>query len=443
MAFSIPEPVENAMLDFADAIDGNKYISSIKDAFTAYVPFIVSGSFGTLFTALISSSTTGLAQWVPALSTLGPAFSAMSFCTISCMTLPIVYLIAMNLSKREGLPEHLAAVLALCSYIAVVPNSVSATIESAGEVLQGAAAGLPSNALGAQGLFVGMIVAVVVVKLFALLTRVECIKIKMPDSVPAGIAVSFNTLIPVFIVILCSSLFGVLFQAVSGAYINEWLYLILQRPLETLFNSPMGVVFMALISQLFWLLGIHGGLIIEPIRSPLSAAALAANIAAVQAGLNPENPLTRGFWTVFVVAGGAGLTFSLILSILAFSKRDDQRAIAKLAFLPGVCGIGEPMVFGFPLVLNPVFAIPFIINSALAAGIGLLAINTGFIACSTVDAPFGLPLFVNAMLSFGPKGALVQLAILVVGFLVWTPCVLMSNRLAEKENEKASSTMSA
>ena len=443
MALSIPEPIENALLDLADAIDGNKYISSIKDAFTAYVPFIITGSFGTLFTALISSTTTGAAQWIPELAALGPAFSALSFCTISCMAIPIVYLIAMNLAKRENLPDHLAAILALCSYIAVVPNSVTAAIENAGEMLQGSAPGIPSAALGAQGLFVGMIVAVAVTEFFALLTNVDRIKIKMPDSVPHGIAVSFNTLIPVFIVITCAALFGTIFRSVAGSYVNEWLYLALQRPLEALFNSPLGVVFMALISQIFWLLGIHGGLIIEPIRSPLSAAALAANIAAVQAGLSPENPLTRGFWTVFVVAGGAGLTFSLILSILMFSKRDDHRAIAKLAFLPGICGIGEPMVFGLPLVLNPVFAIPFILNSALAAGIGLLAINTGFIACSTVDAPFGLPLFVNAMLSFGPKGALVQLAILVVGFIVWTPCVFMANKLAEKEAAQVSAQMDA
>ena len=64
------------------------------------------------------------------------------------------------------------------------------------------------------------------------------------------------------------------------------------------------------------------------------------------------NPLTRGFWTVFVVAGGAGLTFSLICALLLFSKEGDKRAIAKMALFPGFLGIGEPMVFGMPLVLK-------------------------------------------------------------------------------------------
>jgi len=106
------------------------------------------------------------------------------------------------------------------------------------------------------------------------------------------------------------------------------------------------------------------------------------------------------------------------------------------SLLPGICGIGEPMVFGLPLVLNPVFAIPFILNSGIAAAIGLFAIKIGFISCSIVDAPFGLPLFINATISYGWHGAIVQLVILIVGTLTYIPFVLMSNRMAEKEAQK-------
>ena len=89
------------------------------------------------------------------------------------------------------------------------------------------------------------------------------------------------------------------------------------------------------------------------------------------------------------------------------------------------------------LVLYPVFAIPLILNSGIAAAIGLFAIKIGFISCSIVDAPFGLPLFINATISYGWHGAIVQLVILVVGTLTYIPFVLMSNRMAEKEAQKA------
>lgn len=425
---------EDGLSVIAEKVDSNKYLGSIKDAFTAYVPFIIAGSFGTLLTSLVSSTSTGLAQWVPWLTNLGPAFSALSFCTISCMTLPIVYLIATQLARRNGTPGYATGVLCLAAYISMVPNAVTATVtDAASNILEASAAGLPSSALGAQGLFIGMILTVIVCELFSTLTKIERLKIHMPDSVPPAITSSFNTLIPIFLLLVLTSVCGALFELATGSYLNEWMYSVLQRPIEVLANTPVGVIFLALFSQLFWFLGIHGGLVIEPIRSPLSASALAANIAAVTAGGVAINPLTRGFWTVFVVAGGAGLTFSLICALLLFSKEGDKRAIAKMALFPGFLGISEPMVFGMPLVLNPVFAIPFILNSAIAAAISLGAINLGLISCSTVDAPFGLPLLLNATLSFGFNGAIVQLIILVVGFLIWIPFVLMSNRIAQRE----------
>ena len=423
---------EDRLMDIADFVDNNVYLSSIKGAFTDYVPFIIVGSFGTLLSSLISSTTTGLAQWIPALANLAPAFSAMSFAAISCMTIPIIFLIALHLAKAKKMQPFITAILCVISYLCMVPNVVTVTIEEA----TGSASGLGSGVLGAQGLFIGMLVAVLITNLFQKLTSIEKIKIKMPDSVPQGIAVSFNILIPVFIIIVISAVFGTVFQILTGSYINEFIYNVVQAPLSAVVQTTPGIVIMAVVCQLFWFLGIHGGLVVEPIRSPLSAAALAANIAAVEAGLEATQPLTRGLWTVFVVVGGAGLTLSLIFAILLFSKRQDHRAIAKLSLLPGICGIGEPMVFGLPLVLNPTFAIPFILNSGIAAAIALGAIQIGFINCSIVDAPFGLPLFINAALSYGWKGAIVQLVILVVGTLTYIPFVLMSNRMAQKEAEK-------
>lgn len=425
--------MEDRLMDIADFVDNNVYLSSIKGAFTDYVPFIIVGSFGTLLGALISNERTGLAQWIPALKNLAPAFSAMSFAAVSCMTIPVIFLIALHLARAKKMPEFLTAILCVIAYFTMVPNVVTVAIEEA----TGTVSGLGGGVLGAQGLFIGMLTAVLITNLFQKLTSIEKLKIKMPPSVPHGIAVSFNILIPVFIIIVCTSVFGELFHLGTGSYINEFIYNVVQAPLSAIVQTTPGIVIMAIACQLFWFLGIHGGLVVEPIRSPLSAAALAANIAAVEAGGVATQPLTRGLWTVFVVVGGAGLTLSLIFAILLFSRREDHRAIAKLSLLPGICGIGEPMVFGLPLVLNPVFAVPFILNSGIAAAIALVAIKIGFIGCSTVDAPFGLPLFINAALSYGWKGAIVQLIILVTGFLIWIPFVLMSNRMAEKEQKAA------
>ena len=172
-----------------------------------------------------------------------------------------------------------------------------------------------------------------------------------------------------------------------------------------------------------------------PVRDPLMASALAANIAAVAAGGVATQPVTRGFYTFFSVAGGAGMILSLIFAIFLVSKRDDYKMIAKLGLVPAICGVSEPVVFGLPLVLNPTFVIPFIFNSCIATAIALFATNIGFLACNIVDAPFGLPIPIAAFIMYGWRGVVVQAIVIAVTTAVWIPFVMVSNNLGKGETE--------
>ena len=364
------DKLQNVLLSISSKVETNKYLGSIKEAFTMFVPFIIVGSFGSMLNILVSGAN-GLAQWVPWLSNLSPAFTAINFVTISCMSLPIAFLIGYKLAEKENLPQLESGLIGLLSYLAVCPNTISTVVEGLKDPV--VVNGLGAGVIGAQGLFVSMIMSMVAVKFFGLLTNIDAIKIKMPDSVPTGIARSFNILIPIFIIITAFSVGGCLFNTFTGNYLNVWIYNIIQLPLQALANTTGGILVLALVNQLFWFLGIHGGMVIEGVRGPLSAAGLAENISAVQAGGVATNILTRGFWTSFVVVGGGGITLSLLIAIFIFSKREDHKSIAKFSLIPGICGINEPVVFGLPLVLNPIFAIPFILNSVIAAFIAVVA----------------------------------------------------------------------
>lgn len=426
------DKLQNVLLSISPKVETNKYLGSIKEAFTMFVPFIIVGSFGSMLNILVSGAN-GLAQWVPWLSNLSPAFTAINFVTISCMSLPIAFLIGYKLAEKENLPQLESGLIGLLSYLAVCPNTISTVVEGLKDpvVLNGLGAGV----IGAQGLFVSMIMSMVAVKFFGLLTNIDAIKIKMPDSVPTGIARSFNILIPIFIIITAFSVGGCLFNTFTGNYLNVWIYNIIQLPLQALANTTGGILVLALANQLFWFLGIHGGMVIEGVRGPLSAAGLAENISAVQAGGVATNILTRGFWTSFVVVGGGGITLSLLIAIFIFSKREDHKSIAKFSLIPGICGINEPVVFGLPLVLNPIFAIPFILNSVIAAFIAVVATNIGFLTCGVLDCPPGLPVFVTGFISYGIHGIIVQAIILIVTFIIWVPFVLMSNKQAKLEQK--------
>lgn len=426
------DKLQNVLLSISPKVETNKYLGSIKEAFTMFVPFIIVGSFGSMLNILVSGAN-GLAQWVPWLSNLSPAFTAINFVTISCMSLPIAFLIGYKLAEKENLPQLESGLIGLLSYLAVCPNTISTVVEGLKDPV--VVNGLGAGVIGAQGLFVSMIMSMVAVKFFGLLTNIDAIKIKMPDSVPTGIARSFNILIPIFIIITAFSVGGCLFNTFTGNYLNVWIYNIIQLPLQALANTTGGILVLALANPLFWFLGIHGGMVIEGVRGPLSAAGLAENISAVQAGGVATNILTRGFWTSFVVVGGGGITLSLLIAIFIFSKREDHKSIAKFSLIPGICGINEPVVFGLPLVLNPIFAIPFILNSVIAAFIAVVATNIGFLTCGVLDCPPGLPVFVTGFISYGIHGIIVQAIILIVTFIIWVPFVLMSNKQAKLEQK--------
>lgn len=429
---SFTEKFSNSLSKVAQAIENNKYLTSIKNAFTAYMPFIIVGSFASLFNIILCSETLGLAQvemfnW---LTTLSPAFNIINFATMSTMSLAITVLIGIELGRRNNQKTIFTGILALISFITIVPTSVTATIEELSTVVTGV---LPSSSMNAQSLFVGMLIAIIAVEIYSWLLNIDKIKIKMPEQVPANIANSFNSLIPIMLTLLIVAIFGTVFLNLTGTYLSDFIYTVLQKPLEGVAQTPFGVIFLSLACALFWILGIHGSLVIMPLLSPLALSGLAANVAAVEAGKQATNVLTMTFFRVYVVCGGAGITISLILAIFLFSKRKDEKEIAKLGLFPGIFGINEPIIFGMPIILNPVYAIPFVLSQLSATIIAYVATVTGFIGCATVEVPFGLPLFVNAFVGLQSFQAIIVEAIVIaVAFIIYIPFVKISNKVYEK-----------
>lgn len=410
-------------------IEGNKSLTTIKNAFTAYMPFIIVGSFASLFNTVLSSTTVGLAQF-PALSwlsSLSPAFTTINFATMTTMTLSISVLIGVIHGRSNGLNTMYTGILSFISVMCVIPTSVTVVVEGLNGIANNV---IPASSMNAQSLFVGMIVSILVVELYTKLSKVEKIKIKMPEQVPANIATSFNNLIPILVTLLVVSISATLFLKFTGTYFSDFIYSILQAPLESVAQTPYGVIFLAVASSIFWVLGIHGSLVIMPLLSPLALSGLSANVEAVANGLPATNVLTMTFFRVYVVAGGAGITISLIAAILIFGKKAEEKEISKLGLFPGIFGINEPVVFGMPIILNPIYAIPFIISQFLATAIAYVATVSGFIPHAIVEVPFGLPLFVNAFVGFQTFSAvIVQLVVILVAFVIYIPFVKMSNNI--------------
>ena len=133
--------------------------------------------------------------------------------------------------------------------------------------------------------------------------------------------------------------------------------------------------------------------------------------------------------------GGSGITLGLIIAIFVFSKREDQRAIAKLSAPMGIFNINEPVIFGMPIVLNPVYLIPWLIVPPVCATIAYLATAAGLIPPVFVSVPWVMPVGIYAFLATGGSfmAALVSLFNLFISFAIWTPFVVMANKMSIEE----------
>jgi len=419
------------LTDIAAAFENNKHLMVIKNAFLGIMGFVIVGSFATLFNAVLCSTTTGLARF-PALSwlaNLSGMFSAINNAAMNIMAVMIAVIMGFLYGRKNKVNETTSAMVCLVSFLCISPMSIDVKV---GEAVQTVGKVLPFSSVNAEGLFAAMLISILASEMFYRLTKVEAIKIKMPPQVPKNIANTFNDLVPVAVTILVIAAVGEGIRTVTGTYITNIIYKLVQIPLQKVITTPVGIVIMTFIALLFWSVGVHGNQLIASVRSPLDAAALATNIALVEAGMQATEVYTGAMWTVFITMTGSGITLSLILAILVFSKREDYRAVAKLGLVPGIFGVNEPIIFGLPIVLNPLLLVPFIFSGCLAAGVSYFAIASGFLPFNYVATPWGLPLFVNAFVAYGSwKAILVQIIILGLCFLVYTPFVKAANRVEQ------------
>lgn len=412
----------------ADKLNRNKYLITIKDSFLSVIPLIIVGSIGTLFSTVVCSPVNGLAQFkgFEWLAQFAPLFDTVNYATMNILSILIAYYVGHNLAKHHGLQGHFEGLLSVCAFVCAAPTTVTAMI---GENVA-TASGLGVDVTNSKGLFVAMIVGMICIELYCKLTKVDKLKIKMPDSVPPNVANSFSSLIPTIIILFGVAAISFAFVQLTGMYLSEAIYKLLAAPVTAAFQNPLGIILCAMIGAIFWVCGLHGASIVNGVINPIVITALQTNADLVLAGKAPTEIVTKPFWTMYVTMGGFGCTIGLLLAIFIASKREDDRSIAKLSLAPGIFGVNEPLIFGLPIVLNPILAIPFILAPMVCATIGYVATYIGFAAKAYVMIPWCLPPVVSGLLATGGHlgTAITQIICIAVSTLIYFPFVKMRNK---------------
>lgn len=428
------EKFANTLGGFANTINNLRYIKVIKNAFAALLPVIITGAFGTLFSAMVFDSENGLAQisFLRFLENLKPISASISYVTLSFLTIYAVFLIGIELAKLNNIKGVFPGIVAVMSYLSVNPTFI--------EFMDGDNALIIENVLGKQysdtkGLFLGMFIAILSIELYSWLDRQEKLTIKMPETVPSNVSASFSALIPTVLTVSIIAALGFAILSLTGMYAYDIVYTIVQQPLEGIIQGLPGLLVLMLIAQIFWVIGIHGNQMVKPIREPLLLGAIAVNTEAFNAGKELPNIITMPFWDMYMSIGGSGVTISLLIAIFIVTKRKDYLQIAKLSAAPGLFNINEPLIFGLPIMLNPILAIPFIITPLVTGTIGYFATAIGFAGKAVVMVPWPTPPIINAYIATaGSIGAVItQLICIVVAVLIYLPFVKVADKMVKTE----------
>ena len=421
----------------------NKYLSAIKNAFQNFMPLTIAGAIGVLWCNVLVNESTGLGMFfkpIMALDFLNPAFQAVNFCTISCITVGITLGIAQEIgiwnmgAEKAG---YIPGLVGLAAWLSV--TNTSHMVEGAKDAFTGIA----GNELGATGLFTGMIIGILSVELFCFFEKQDALKIKMPEQVPPGVARAFEVLIPAVITLAITACIGSACYNLTGLYLNDVIKNGIQGPLGAVGATIPGVMIIYLVIMLFWLVGIHGNNMLSAVKEALFTPLMLENIETFSKTNDAKSDELHIFamaWLqMFGEFGGSGVTIGLVIAIMIFSKREDNRTIAGISLVPGLFNINETVTFGIPMVLNPILGIPFVLAPIVTLMLGYVLTVIGFCPKAVINTPWTTPPILHGFLTTGANimGAVSQAIAIVVSILVYVPFLIAYERYQNKQAAEA------
>lgn len=411
----------------AEWMDKNAYLSAIKKAMVAMTPLLIIGSFCLIPDALPNyiGVDNPVSVWIQENSSL---ITMPNTVGMGMMALYVTAIIAYHLSQHYKLDVPGTVSMALIAFLLMAVD-----FDENG--------GFVTTFLGAKGLFVAMVSSILAVEIYRWCKK-RNFTIKMPESVPDFVSSSF-AMIPLSIItvgfflivrILCVNVLGIM---------PPLIFTNLLAPLVGSMDNPLAVTFLQMLRCLLFFFGIHPS-VLSPITSPISTQFLAENIAAVQAGGVATHFFTPGPESAFGNFTGTGVTFGLVFWCM-FSKSTAQKKIGRLALVPALFGINEPILFGAPIVLNPIFFIPYVIFGGILGTIPYWMMYFGILDCSIFTPPY-VGVFLEGFLTNLDYMSIVANAIqMVLSILIWFPFFKIYEKSelakeAEFEAKKAAGT---
>lgn len=421
--------IETRLMPPMTKIGMQRHMVAIRNGVISTLSLILIGSFIMVFA---NFPIPAVAEWLaPHTANLTIPFRI----TMGLMAIYASFAMGDSLAKSYDLDGVTGGVLSLAAFLTLtIPLNVDTVLTEAGEAAIGWV--LPMQYLGGAGMFSAILTMIFAVEIYRFFIKRD-ITIKMPDGVPPAVGRSFGALLPGGFIII----FLWIVRVMLNFDINAFIMSIFNPIADLMGNNMFGALLPMIFIHLLWAAGVHGMNIIGSIVRPMWLMMLDANMAAMADG----TPLTQlpyvapeQFYQWFVTMGGAGVT--LVLVFLLFTCRAKYlRDMAKLTFVPGLFNINEPLIFGMPLMMNPVFTIPFVLNPIILTIVSYSAVRLGLVNGFVANVPWTLPAPIGAYMAMGNdwRAIILVLVNLFIAGLIYYPFVKMYDKQMLEEEKKA------
>jgi len=356
------------------ALSGNTYLSAIRAGMVSVVPLtIIGGLFMVVAYLPVSGWEARVAPYLPLLQVPVTA-------TFGLLAVFVCFAIGYDLGQRFKQEAIVSASMSTLVFllIQIQPEDQSLGIDG----------------LGSKGLFTAILIAMVVVRVQKFFTDQNLV-IKLPASVPPIVYESFLSLIPMVALVVAFWIIRFVLKVDIDHGVQTAF-----KPLVFALNTLPGILVYAFLVTILWSVGINGDNAMDAIVAPIFLQFLAANVEATAAGQPVPYITALGFFTTFVNVGGTGATIALALVMLN-SREPGFREVSRLSLPTQIFQINEPIFFGFPIVLNPVFMVPYILNALILTTTTYLLMEWHVIERPFVNVPWTTPPIIGHYLVTG------------------------------------------
>ena len=421
--------MDTHMTPLAAKLGNNRYLKAISSGFIAIMAATIVGSMFTLIGNLpIEAWTDWLAE-----TGISKFLALPGQCTTDLIAVYASFFIAYHLaSSFDEQGAGTGAGLACLVSFFVITGRTTFFGEASAEAASISA--IATDYLGAKGLFAAMIIALIGARIYIAVVKAGWV-IKLPDSVPPNVANSFSSLIPAAIVVTFWLIVAALCSFTSYGSLHNMVFTIIQSNLMRFMGDNLiSFTFFQFMTNLLWFFGLHGGNIVGSITNPIYTPLSLENLAAFEAGEETMPYIISGAFGKTFIFGGVGSMFGLAILMCFFSKSQQYKTLGKLSLPTTFFFINEPLLFGIPIVLNPLFFIPLMLITPLLGVVSYFVMKIGIVPIPHgVQIPWTTPPVIDGFLQGGFGLAVWELIMVLASIVLWYPFFKLGDKKALEE----------